>query len=358
MMSEVWSSSSVLVSEVKFNWKMNDFFPMFNRPRPITGFSGDSRITREMSSPSFKIGSDTCWLYIAQISETDNLTIDGVVANAEDYGVIKIVAKSSKADILVGGSLTMDMEGASFFGLMGDSTLKTVQIDHTFKNQTSKIGFKKAYNFESYFCVSRLVTKIEMKAKIYFRSPVTNTIGHEPVTDTGLLKLSADMRALLNRAAECSDFNIECGGKTFPCHEIILRARSTVLDAMFQNDMTENSGRSMKVVDVGPKTMAGVLEYMYTGGITSEVENMSELIYIADKYDMEGLLEMCFKKLYEISDDEIGDVLFIAHKHNFAEFKKAIMIRIIMNKSKFVEDQDFMEKLKSVPDLLLELFKL
>ena len=113
----------------------------------------------------------------------------------------------------------------------------------------------------------------------------------------------------------------------------------------------------MSVVDVGPGTIAAVLEYMYTGELAVEVDNMKELIYIADKYELKGLMEICFQKLSEMGDDMIVDFLFMADKHNLVEYKKAAMARIYGDKAKFMENKLFVEKLTEVPHLMMELLK-
>merc|ERR1719186_1377407 len=243
-------------------------------------------------------------------------------------------------------------------GIFGDTSRKTVQTKTVFRNLDKDLS-NRGFNPEVYvFNISHLATEIKFRVELYFLSPIINTsITDKPGKDSGHAKLSVDMKVALDRVADFSDFTIECGGKIFPCNEFILRARSTILDTMFQNMMMETRGRSMCVVDVGPDTMAAVIEYMYTGELTVEVDNMKELIYIADKYEMEGLLEICFQKLPEMGDDMIVDFLFMADKHNFVEYRKAAMARIYAEKAKFMEDRQFMEKLTETPHLMLELLK-
>ena len=256
---------------------------------------------------------------------------------------------------LTGGSLSIDMKGQKIAGIFGDPSGKTIAPSVGFKNQFSEVGVNGDFR-DIYFCINRHATHMEIKVKLYGPGPIINTISQEPVKDAGPAKLQADVRAMLNRSAENSDFSIECGGKIFNCHEFILRARSTVLNAMFQNEMAEKSMRSMTVVDVGPNTMAVFLEYLYTGEITVEVDTIKELIYIADKYDLTGLMEICFRKLPEVEDHMVVDFLFMVDRHNFVEFKKEAMRRINMNKSKYMKDEKFIEKLQEVPRLLLELW--
>ena len=181
---------------------------------------------------------------------------------------------------------------------------------------------------------------------------------HFTVKDSGATELLSDIESLLSRADEYAVFTISCEGKNFPCHEVILRARSPVIDKMFQQEMKEKHIRKLTAEDVGRNTMDAVREFIYTGEISKKVDNESELIYLGDKYNIDGLLKLCFKKLPEADNKMAADILFVAHRHNLEEFKKVVMKRIHMNKPEFVKDNNFLDKLKQTPDLLLELFKL
>ena len=79
---------------------------------------------------------------------------------------------------------------------------------------------------------------------------------HFTVKDSGATELLSDIESLLT---------ISCEDKNFPCHEVILRARSPVIDKMFQQEMKEKHIRKLTAEDVGRNTMDAVLEFITLG---------------------------------------------------------------------------------------------
>ena len=63
--------------------------------------------------------------------------------------------------------------------------------------------------------------------------------------------------------------------------------RSPVFAKMFEQKI---SNRVLSICDVKKDTVEALLEYIYTGEIATKVENESELLYIAAKYEIAGLL--------------------------------------------------------------------
>ena len=50
------------------------------------------------------------------------------------------------------------------------------------------------------------------------------------------------------------------------------------------------------------------------------MNNESELVYIADKYELPGLLELCFQKLNEVEESMVVDILILADRHKLRGF--------------------------------------
>ena len=204
------------------------------------------------------------------------------------------------------------------------------------------------------FLVADDMETLEMRVQL-----ITLVPREQMVKESGPTKLLADLKSLLNRANEYkSDFSIICSGQNFPCHEAILRARSPVFDRLFQQEMEESTTRKITIQDVNKDTIDAALEFIYTGEITKNVKNVSELIYFADKYDIADLLELSFHKVPGFEDHMVVDILIQADRHGLEYIKNEAIQRILMDKSKFVKDEDFVEKMKQVPHLLLELIQL
>ena len=60
---------------------------------------------------------------------------------------------------------------------------------------------------------------------------------------------------------EFSDVEILCDGSVFPCHQIILAARSPVFRAMLQADMKEKETRKIDIEDSKPEIVGEMLRF-------------------------------------------------------------------------------------------------
>ena len=70
-------------------------------------------------------------------------------------------------------------------------------------------------------------------------------------------------RALNNR--DMSDVTLKCEEKTFPCHKVILAARSDVFEAMFSHkDTKEDATNEVEIVDLDSETLGHMLQFVYT----------------------------------------------------------------------------------------------
>ena len=83
------------------------------------------------------------------------------------------------------------------------------------------------------------------------------------------------------------------------------------------------------------------------------------LLYAADKYELKGLLEICFRKFKDgMDDDQLVEILILSERHSLADFKSIALKKIMADKAKFINDKDFQKKMEKHPQLLFELFKI
>ena len=171
-------------------------------------------------------------------------------------------------------------------------------------------------------------------------------------------QLVQDIGALLGDT-KTSDIVIQCQEKKFHCHRIILGARSLVFRRMFDTDMKEASSGVITVNDIDVEAVEAMIEFIYTDGVTKDVEDTAMLLYAADKYELKGLLEICFRKFKDgMDDDQLVEILILSERHSLADFKSIAMKKIMADKAKFINDKDFQKKMEKHPQLLFELFKI
>ena len=98
----------------------------------------------------------------------------------------------------------------------------------------------------------------------------------------------------------CTDMTIQCEEKTFDVHKFVLSAHSDVFRAMFSNkDCLENIQSLVNIEDSGHHIVGQMLEFMYSGEVTNNenIENLSDLLKISEKYHVEQLKAICEEKL-------------------------------------------------------------
>ncbi|CAL8123465.1 unnamed protein product [Orchesella dallaii] len=122
---------------------------------------------------------------------------------------------------------------------------------------------------------------------------------------------------------------------TFRVHKAVISARSPMFAAMFQSGMRESQTGVVRISDVNSKTMANVLCYIYRGKTDdidwSNVNQVQQLIYAADKYSLMGLHDFCDKKLFNgCNEQNAMDLLAIAQAHNLTVATKDISLFIKM----------------------------
>jgi len=409
-MNKVYETTEYsLAIDTFFDWKIEDFpqFLQFVRKTGLESSALKIRAANDKEYPVKLVISPGAPQYKYDVRDlTARFTNKrGGIADSKDYVLLEVkVAAGGPYDIELVGTLELAMDdGSTFSGALGD--IEDGRMDGRIwpiinKDYCVKLACKSTGdNFRdvrSAFCVPRASSSLKMKVKLTTPGKLSSITTNVPLTskgkDASAVKLLSDIKALLSNATDSADFSIVCEDQSFPCHEAILRARSPVLDRMFQQKMKESISRKLCIADMKKETTSILIKYLYTGEVPRDVENLSELIYAADKYNISELLELCYDKVPD--DDEkivdillaaerhnlvdltkvvldrfattnlpevgvkILDILIIAERNNLEDFKKVVMQKILMKKSMFLENEDFMNKLKENPSIVMELFKL
>ena len=126
--------------------------------------------------------------------------------------------------------------------------------------------------------------------------------------------MAEDMRYLLN-SSNMSDFKIICRGQEFPCHKLMLSARSDVFRTMLDKDsnFAEAKTNVLKLEDFETHTVKAFLDYVYTDAVKLNDKNI-KLLYIAHKYNVSRLISTCASHLSEhINDQNASEVLEAAY---------------------------------------------
>ena len=160
---------------------------------------------------------------------------------------------------------------------------------------------------------------------------------------------------------EFCDFEIVCDGKDFSCHQSILSARSPVFSAMLKNELKESESGKVCIKDVKQETMAEMLYFIYTGLVKetalTETNAVVELLFAADKYQLDTLKDICQDKLRSILDAENAiEFLILGEKYQAPKLKDSALMEVVHHMPEIADTEDY-QKLVKYPDLALEIPK-
>lgn len=91
------------------------------------------------------------------------------------------------------------------------------------------------------------------------------------------------------KADSFPDVCLMSDGKRYPCHKHMLASCSNVFKAMFMTETTLSISNVVKIEDVEADVLEKLLEFVYSDRIETMEDMAIQLLYAADKYDMEDL---------------------------------------------------------------------
>ncbi|XP_066253061.1 actin-binding protein IPP [Euwallacea similis] len=127
---------------------------------------------------------------------------------------------------------------------------------------------------------------------------------------------------LLRRDKKFCDVEIKLGNKVFNAHRAILAASSPYFHAMFTGELCEKDQKCIELHGVHPSTFQIILDFMYSGIVTVNKDNVEDLVIAADMFEIVEIITECtyflIDQLHETN--AIGIFLF-ARDHNILELK-------------------------------------
>jgi len=159
---------------------------------------------------------------------------------------------------------------------------------------------------------------------------------------------------------EFSDIEIHSDEKVFPCHQVVMAARSPVFKAMIQAEMKEKQDKKIVIEDADPSTVAEMLKFIYTGdtSLGETEEKTKDLLRVAEKYQLDDFKEVCEEKLVSnLSIKNSIEFLVLGDSHNASTLKKMALNFIAKNMKKIVDTDVYKDLLAQRPALTLEITK-
>ncbi|XP_071042904.1 speckle-type POZ protein-like A isoform X2 [Parasteatoda tepidariorum] len=138
--------------------------------------------------------------------------------------------------------------------------------------------------------------------------------------------LSSDLKKILDQSYN-TDVELSTGEENIKAHKIILQARSPVFQKMFEHDSSEAAKNTVDVSDINPSTMKKLVKFLYSGKMEKcNFDEVAQLYYAADKYEVMSLLEDCRAELLNYLDvNNASFLLFLANRHNDSVFQEKVV---------------------------------
>ncbi|XP_074095898.1 speckle-type POZ protein-like [Cotesia typhae] len=154
-------------------------------------------------------------------------------------------------------------------------------------------------------------------------------------------KLSEDFEKLLI-SKKNSDVVIFVGDNKFDAHRFILTTRSCVFEAMFSYDTKEKKENEVTITDIDGEIFEKLLEYIYTDKVEYLDIFAEELLEASDKYQLQGLKEMCEDSLAKtVSIENAIRIIILADCHNAKHLKKFTMNYAVINLPTLTTTEDY-----------------
>ena len=149
-------------------------------------------------------------------------------------------------------------------------------------------------------------------------------------------------------------FKVEFNKKTtkVPAHSQILASGSPVMAAMFQGDFKEAEERSAVIKDVKPTVFEKLLRFIYTGDANINLETVSDLLDVAEKYGVGPLKEECALIMAaNLAVDNAILFLVQSHLNNSASLHQATLDFMSKNAKAICSRREWLDVIKEYPEL-------
>ena len=162
-----------------------------------------------------------------------------------------------------------------------------------------------------------------------------------------------------------ADVTICVRGEAFMAHSAIVAAASPVMSAMFQHDFKENRTRIVNIGDTRALIFKQLLQYIYTGTVSGDVEEEGEeditmdLFVAADKYGVDALKEECsiilLSRKFDV--DNVVSILILAHLHSVPYLFNASINFMVKNNRIVCSHPDYAILMETYPKVCFQVNK-
>ena len=139
-----------------------------------------------------------------------------------------------------------------------------------------------------------------------------------------------------------NDVTIKIEEECFPANRMVLSCYSPFFEKMFISEMKERQQHSAEVKGVDGKSMEVLINYIYTGTVTIDGDNVMNLLAAADYLQLEDVKTFCFSYLEaSFSSENCFVILDAANFFQNESLRKRVFYYIEENLSEVCQTIDF-----------------
>lgn len=141
-----------------------------------------------------------------------------------------------------------------------------------------------------------------------------------------------------------------------PAHKVILAGNSDVFEAIFYGMLHE--GEIIPLPDVTPDGFRAFLRYFYFDDDSFiNMENITEILYLSDKYNIEGCLEACCEFLeVQSSPENVITAYVLAIRYELVNVKRAIAFKIFRLRKQIFTRENMQCITRGLLELLIQIY--
>ncbi|CAD6226115.1 unnamed protein product [Miscanthus lutarioriparius] len=143
-----------------------------------------------------------------------------------------------------------------------------------------------------------------------------------------------------------------------PAHRVILASRSPVFRAMLENEMEESRSGVIKIYDVSYDILRAFVHYMYTAEALLDEQMASDLLVLAEKYEVKHLKAYCEKFITSKVNNENAITHYaFAHRHSAKQLLEASLSVLMDSMSTLADREEYKELVEKDPRLVVEIYE-
>ncbi|XP_066392165.1 BTB/POZ domain-containing protein At4g08455-like [Miscanthus floridulus] len=138
----------------------------------------------------------------------------------------------------------------------------------------------------------------------------------------------------------------------------LLSLRYLVFRAMLENEMEESRSGVIKIYDVSYDILRAFVHYMYTAEALLDEQMASDLLLLAEKYEVKHLKAYCEKFITSKVNNENAITHYaFAHRHSAKQLLEASLSVLMDSMSTLADRKEYKELVEKDPRLVVEIYE-